>query len=91
MIMILLNYPRPDFRRKNWIDLTGKWLFHFDYKERLTFENAKDLDMYTNEINVPYPYQSTLSGIGADVECDVIWYACQFSVSPLHLNHIRHF
>ncbi|MEQ9715251.1 MAG: glycoside hydrolase family 2 TIM barrel-domain containing protein [Candidatus Asgardarchaeum sp.] len=89
--MILLNYPRPDFRRKNWIDLTGKWLFHFDYKERLTFENAKDLDMYTNEINVPYPYQSTLSGIGVDVECDVIWYACQFSVSPLHLKSYKTF
>ena len=27
------EYPRPQFRRKNWMNLNGKWEFGFDDKD----------------------------------------------------------
>ena len=45
-------YPRPDFRRNEWLSLNGAWQFAFG-----------DGGAFTHEIIVPFAYQSPLSGI----------------------------
>ena len=57
-------YPRPDFIRESYISLNGVWQFSFDddgtIKEKLKYGKAPELPL---EIRVPFPYQSSLSGI----------------------------
>ncbi len=59
------EYPRPDFKRSEWINLNGKWEFEFDYGnsgiERNFFLNEKK---FSDEILVPFCAESNLSGIG---------------------------
>lgn len=71
-----LSYPRPLLKRKNnFISLNGKWNFVFDD------DNSGEIKGFYNEfpsnsltINVPYAYQSKLSGINTQVRHDIIWY-----------------
>ncbi len=58
------TYPRPDFIRENYISLNGVWQFSFDddgtLEEKLKAGEKAKLPL---EIRVPFPYQSSLSGI----------------------------
>lgn len=58
------DYPKPQFKRKKWINLNGKWQFEFDNSrsgiDRGLANLGKDL---SDEINVPFCPQSRLSGI----------------------------
>lgn len=77
--LIVDDYPRPQARRKSFINLNGAWDFFLDYqgqgKGRL-FQNgfAKEKD-----IQVPFAYQSKASGIGIEKRCDHVWYQKRFS------------
>ena len=46
------EYPRPDFRREQWLCLNGQWDFSIG-------ENTFD-----KQITVPYACEAPLSGIG---------------------------
>ena len=73
------EFPRPDFKRRNWICLNGTWEFEFDYNAVLT--NKEGLHKkYTEQIQVPFCYQSQLSGIKKDKECHVVWYRRKFTL-----------
>jgi len=65
--MYRTEYPRPDFIRKQWLSLNGEWDFRFDNEDWIT-------------INVPFAFQSQLSGIGENRFCDVVSYKRQFKV-----------
>lgn len=60
------EYPRPQFVRDCWMSLNGEWEFSFEK------------DSFDRKIVVPYVYQSELSGIGTNEECDVVWYRKSF-------------
>lgn len=62
------EYPRPQFMRKEWKNLNGKWDFRFGH------ENWQ-------EIIVPFVFQSRLSGIGSNRMCDRVTYrkTCRLS------------
>ena len=60
------EYPRPSLRRREWINLNGRWRFAFDEP---TFDRT---------ILVPFAYQSELSGIGERDLHDTVWYARRF-------------
>ncbi len=69
------DYPRPQFVRDNWLDLNGKWDFAFDDENRGIKEkwfNKLNTDL---TINVPFAYQTKLSGINDQTYHEVIWYA----------------
>ncbi|MDF2889265.1 MAG: glycoside hydrolase family 2 [Lacrimispora sp.] len=71
--MINENVPRPDFKREEWIDLNGEWDFSFDEP------------IFDKKINVPFCYQSEMSGIcDADVH-HVVWYRKEFDVKKSRL------
>ena len=73
--MIYRNeYPRPDFVRDNWMSLNGPWKFAFDddkvgHKQKWFL--GKDFD---KDINVPFAFQTILSGINDPSFHDDMWY-----------------
>lgn len=75
-----LKYPRPQFVRGEWLNLNGEWEFAFDDADRgrqLGWHYGLPLE---GRINVPYPYQSELSGINDKSVHEVVWYARGFEV-----------
>ena len=61
------GYPRPDFIRENYISLNGKWQFAFDDSREIS-EKLKAGESFALplEIRVPFPYQSSASGINSE-------------------------
>ena len=51
------EHPQPMFKRENWQNLNGEWLFEFDFGisgvERGLFKPEK-ADEYTKKITVPF-------------------------------------
>jgi beta-galactosidase/beta-glucuronidase len=70
----LPDYPRPQFVRSEWLNLNGLWDL------AITAKGAKP-DSYTNQILVPYPIESALSGMMRPVsENDRLWYRRNFDI-----------
>lgn len=74
------EYPRPQFVRNEWMNLNGEWNFEFDdnnlgQKEKW-FLNHK----YSKKINVPFAFQTKLSGIHDKSFHDYIWYNRSFNI-----------
>lgn len=54
------EHPRPDWQRKNWLNLNGEWAFGFGGKDA-----CPNLD---RKITVPYSWAAPLSGVAEDVK-----------------------
>jgi beta-galactosidase/beta-glucuronidase len=75
------EHPRPDFMRADWQTLNGQWEFEFDDADRGLAERWYASDKrFTRTIQVPYCFQSKLSGIGDTSFHDVVWYRRKFRV-----------
>lgn len=70
------GYPRPLMMRDKWIDLNGTWQFKFDDekigKSHRWFEEFPK-DAY--RINVPFSYETELSGINIHEFHSCVWYS----------------
>lgn len=65
----LPEYPRPQLQRKNWMSLNGLWQY------AIVPKTAPAPTSYTGKILVPYPVESSLSGVGKMVgDSNVLWY-----------------
>ena len=66
------DYPRPQLVRKNWKNLNGSWAFGFG-------EEVKEKDALAGKlpraINVPFSYETQLSGICDKTMHKTVWYA----------------
>jgi len=94
------EYPRPQFRRRAWINLNGEWRFAFDDQDAGLAKGWQNIapdglraggSPLDGRIVVPFCYQSKLSGIGETAFHDVVWYARAFDYAPsndqrLHLH-----
>ena len=69
------EYPRPDWQRDKWMNLNGQWSFNFDSSKTGDASSwfAKD-HTFTQNITVPYPWESPLSGINNPTYVGVAWY-----------------
>lgn len=69
------SHPTPQFVREDWIDLNGTWAFAGDRDDQGLddgwFTGTERID---GEILVPYPPESTASGIGDPAHWNVVWY-----------------
>lgn len=73
----LPDYPRPQMVRGRWLNLNGSW----DYA--LADKDAGRPAEFGGEILVPFPIESTLSGVGtAPGPEQRLWYRRTFEVPP---------
>ncbi|MFB3161523.1 sugar-binding domain-containing protein [Neobacillus sp. 179-J 1A1 HS] len=79
--MMRQEYPRPQLRRKNWLNLNGTWQFAFDDQNEGVKEAWQtNAAAFTKEINVPFAYQTKLSGVEDHSFHDHVWYRREFTV-----------
>ena len=76
------EYPRPQFRREEWLPLNGEWEFAFDDDnegiKRGYYKGERALD---KKIQVPFSYQYEASGIEEKENHEVVWYRRFFEIS----------
>jgi beta-galactosidase/beta-glucuronidase len=83
------EYPRPQLVRKEWLNLNGEWDFAFDDKNTGVKEKWFQTDnAFDQKINVPFAYQTKLSGINDPSFHDHVWYRREFTV-PTQWNDQR--
>ena len=75
------EYPRPQFKRDQWLNLNGEWEFDFDdgnlgVKEEW-YRGTTD---FGQTICVPFVYQSKASMIGDTTPHDIVWYKRSFDL-----------
>jgi Glycosyl hydrolases family 2, sugar binding domain/Glycosyl hydrolases family 2/Glycosyl hydrolases family 2, TIM barrel domain len=58
----LPEYPRPQMARKQWLNLNGVWSYT-GRSERTALAAPPSPDLYREQILVPYPTESALSGV----------------------------
>lgn len=80
-MLVKKEYPRPDFVRSQWQDLNGEWQFSYDdqnlgLEEKWYHNNIS----FQRKINVPFVYQSKLSGIEEKEPHDIVWYKREFEI-----------
>ncbi|MBA5728432.1 glycoside hydrolase family 2 [Aerococcaceae bacterium INB8] len=86
------NYPRPQFQREKWINLNGDWQIEFDYKNQgLSNKYFKQDVKFSENIEVPYVYQSKKSGLNHKKNCEVLWYKKTFTIEKLTDTTVMHF
>ena len=84
------DYPRPQFVRTDWENLNETWDFGFDD------ENAGEKEKWYQEfkgdkkINVPFTYETKLSGIQDETRHDFIWYHRTINVDGVKLENNRY-
>ncbi len=82
-----LAYPRPQLRRDRWTDLAGPWGFAYDDDDVGDRERwCERDDPFDRTIQVPYPPESELSGIGDTGFHPVVWYRRTFRTSEVAMG-----
>ena len=77
-------HPRPQLTRTEWIDLGGTWNFAYDDAGvGLDEDWQRHEDVYTRVIQVPFPPESSASGIGDTGFHPIVWYRRTFQQPPL--------
>lgn len=95
----LNEYPRPQMVRQEWLCLNGIWNY-FGGEHALPAKDAKTapgLDSFTENIRVPFPAESDLSGIKRKQEIN-LWYHRRFEIPSnwkgkdvlLHFDAVDH-
>ena len=86
------EYPRPQMARESWTNLNGLWDFTFDDQNRGEREKWNErFPAQAREINVPFSYETELSGIGDEAFHPIVWYERVFTVSETGKRLILHF
>lgn len=76
------EYPRPHFRRDEWLLLNGEWEFEFDDNRDGELRGLHTGNISLNKkIIVPFTYQYIDSGIGDKEFHDTLWYRRTFTYS----------
>lgn len=70
------EYPRPQFVRKDWLNLNGEWKFGFG--DEVTADEAMSGKL-PRTINVPFTYETKLSGIEDHSQRHTVWYSRMIS------------
>ncbi|MDE7116796.1 MAG: beta galactosidase jelly roll domain-containing protein, partial [Muribaculaceae bacterium] len=69
------QYPRPMMTRQNWKNLNGEW----DYA--ILPVGSSSPERYDGKILVPFPVESSLSGVGKSVgDKNELWYRRTFTI-----------
>lgn len=75
----LPDYPRPQLRRDNWLNLNGRWRY------AVTQRNAPQPKSFEEEIVVPFAIESFLSGVQKQLgPNERLWYQHTFETPSLN-------
>lgn len=78
------EYPRPQFERPTWVNLNGEWQFAYDDAnaglDESWFAGGTDGGPFEKTIQVPFCYQSELSGINEQAFHDIVWYRKEIEI-----------
>lgn len=88
------EHPNPQFQRREWLNLNGKWNFEIDKsKSGLAKKYYEPQAKLEQTINVPFCPESVLSGVGYKDFMDAVWYQREFAVPEkfADLRTILHF
>ena len=81
------DHPRPQLVRPRWVDLCGEWQFAYDDDDVGLREGwANRVDVFDRKIVVPFPPESSASGIGITAPHSVLWYRRIFTVDESDLD-----
>jgi len=84
------EHPNPQFERKDWLNLNGKWEFEIDKSisgiDRKLY-NSKKL---SGEIIVPFCPESELSGVGDTDFLNAVWYRKTITINNKDKRIILH-
>ena len=77
------EHPRPYFERQHWVNLNGPWHFSFDEgligeQSRWYMPNVPFAQQLT--INVPFPWESKLSGVERTTYKGAGWYQREVTI-----------
>ena len=78
MLCYQKDYPRPQFVRRDWINLNGTWDFDFDDDNRGETESWYEGLNTEKEICVPFTYETKKSGIHDERVHNFVWYGRTF-------------
>jgi len=82
-------YPRPQLERADWQSLDGAWRFLYDDAKR--YRGPGDIEAWPLAIEVPYPPESQMSGIGDRGFHARCWYQRDFEVQAQGGRTVLHF
>ena len=68
------EYPRPQFERKEWINLNGEWSYSFDFSKSGDDKNWRQHGVFADRIIVPFCPESRMSGVGFTDFIEMMWY-----------------
>ena len=75
------EYPRPQFERKNWMNLNGEWQFEIDHGRSGRERKLYAAEKLAQTIQVPFCPESKLSGIGNVDFMECVWYKRTVDIS----------
>lgn len=68
------EYPRPQLRRTDWINLNGYWTFTFDFGKSGMQRGLQSATGFDRFILVPFCPESELSGVAHTDFIEMMWY-----------------
>ncbi len=80
------DYPRPQFVRREWENLNGEWNFVFDDNDEGEIKEYFNNFPINKKINVPFTYETKLSGIEDESIHYIIWYNKKINISKEQLE-----
>ncbi len=74
------EYPRPQFKREDWLTLNGEWEYETDRAVSGEARGLQNADSLPERIIVPFCRESKLSGIGDTDFCNACWYRRELDI-----------
>lgn len=84
------DYPRTQFVREQWFNLNGQWNFSFDDENCGEHEQWFKAFKKQFDIQVPYTYETNLSGIEDETVHNFVWYHRTLEIDSEKLKDHRY-
>lgn len=83
------EYPRPQFVRKDWLNLNGEWGFEMDHSVSGKKRKLYKMKKLKGRIQVPFCPESRLSGVGFKDFLNCVWYCRQVELPRDWVQEIK--